>query len=100
MPKDVSAWSKNVRITAHVLREAHVVDHFDDGDHIEADAIAHALWDMDESFRKLTNEVFPKILDENLTAEQVREILFEVREDLRHAVYHIADCKFLKDILD
>jgi hypothetical protein len=67
------------------------LNRFNSNDHNEAGALAHALGDMEGSFRKLLDEVFPKALDQPMSEEQLNEFVWSIRDELRHIVYHIRD---------
>jgi hypothetical protein len=83
--------------TSQLLRATQAVAQYDDTEHDEAEAVAHAVWDLDESFRKLTGEIFPKLEKSPLSKAQIQDILWEIRDELRHITYHINDCRSFKD---
>ena len=82
-----------------VLSRLPSVTRFDTQEHCESDALAHAIDDLDASFRAFSQNIVPRLLREGLDSESVQDILLEIREELRHVVYHIRDCKTFKDIL-
>ena len=83
--------------TSQLLRQTDAVAQYDDTEHDEAEAVAHAVWDLDESFRKLTGKIFPKLENSQLSKAQIQDILWEIRDELRHISYHINDCRSFKD---
>jgi len=75
------------------------ISRFDQGDHSESDALAHAILDMETEFSALSLEVFPKLLEADISPERADEIVWEIRDRLRHIVYHIRDCRSFQQIL-
>lgn len=61
--------------------------------------LAHALLDLEQPFCTTLDELLPKLLDETLTAEQLDDVLFGIREELRHVLYHVKDTKFFSHML-
>ena len=84
--------SKNLSSSPRISR-------FDQGEHSEADALAHAILDMETEFSALSSEVFPKLLEADISAEKADEIVWAIRDRLRHIVYHIRDCRSFQHIL-
>ena len=61
-------------------------------DREKADALVHALVDIEESVRKIYVELVPELvgtLDESPDA--FKEKLWDIREEFRHIAYHIED---------
>jgi hypothetical protein len=59
---------------------------------IEREALLHALLDIAESFEKVYSTIIPQI---NLlkNKQDIREGMWELREEFRHIQYHINDAK-------
>lgn len=55
-----------------------------------AEAWLHALADIKESTDKIFNNYLPLCID-TLSPEKSRELLWTIREELRHIQYHIED---------
>ena len=62
----------------------------------EAEVLAHAFGDLEESFRTFLNEQLPGLLDDRKTPAEVFDILIEIGEEFRHILYHIHDPKFYR----
>lgn len=90
---------RSITALANVLAQSQLVGRYDLDDHVEADAIANAIADMEAEFQTLTEVVFPKLSASSLSEKDINEILWEVRDRLRHVVYHINDCRTFRDIL-
>jgi len=61
-------------------------------DREKADALVHALVDIEESVRKIYVELVPELvrtLDE--PPDAFKEKLWDIREEFRHIAYHIED---------
>jgi len=75
------------------LRKSKKINSYDSLEEREADTVAHALLDMLESFKTVSNFV-TKLNESKLTEEEVDELLLDVGEELRHIIYHVDDMKF------
>ena len=87
------------KISENLARSKKVVAYTTDF-HDEPDSIANAILDLEATFGVLTKEVFPKLLEPTADVTSLEEVLWEIRDNLRHIVYHIRDCKSFKDALD
>jgi hypothetical protein len=85
---------------AERLSEITQVDRYSDKDHDESWTLVHAFGDLEESFRELTDNKFPKLFREDLSDEEVYELLLEIGEELRHIQYHINDPRFYEYIVE
>ena len=83
-----------------LLAKSTNVTRYDQGSHIEAGTIVHALSDMERSFHELFERILPKLVEGDPSAAQVDEVLWEIRDELRHIVYHIRDPKTFSDVLE
>ena len=72
------------------------VRRLDTPEHIEAEALAHALLDLNESFRAYTNEHLPRLLSASEDAHNTYEVLLDIGEELRHITYHLKDAGFFR----
>ncbi len=70
------------------------VTRYDEGEDKEAWTLAHAFLDLEESFNRFINEQLAKLKNENLTNEQVYDILLDIGNNFMHILYHIHDPKF------
>ncbi len=72
------------------------------GKHLEFDHLAHALVDINEICLKLTTVEFPRLMKENITENEVKGILSDVRMELEHFLYHIVDARYFeaRDIIE
>jgi hypothetical protein len=59
----------------------------------QADTLANALLDVEGSFKEM-NEKIPKLYLEDLTKDEVEDLILDIGEELRHILYHINDTRF------
>jgi hypothetical protein len=64
----------------------------------ESWVIAYSLSEIEESCQKISIGLLKKLADAE-TREQVDCVLFDIREELRHILYHIKDSEFFRNIL-
>jgi len=64
-----------------------------------AETFAHALLDMSESFKKVESELLPKIERAEHDSE-IEDAIFQIREEVRHILYHVKDAGLFEDILE
>jgi hypothetical protein len=62
----------------------------------EAGKLVHAFSDLEDSFRTVLYKQFPRLADPSVRAEQLENLLLEIREEFRHIVYRIEDPKFFR----
>jgi hypothetical protein len=72
------------------------VTRFDDGEHSEAETLAHAFIDLEGSFQKFLEEQLPKLFDADLTNEALHDLLLDMGEEFRHILYHLKDPRFYR----
>ncbi len=77
------------------LLKSEKVNEFDTVEEKEAFTLAHTFIDIKESF-EVYNELFQRISSENITKDEVDEILSDIGDELRHILYHIKDPKYYK----
>ncbi len=70
------------------------VTKFDEGEHREAWALAHAFADLEESFDKFLNEQLPRLVRDSPDVAEIPDVLLEIGEEFRHILYHLRDPKF------
>ncbi|MBC7487906.1 MAG: hypothetical protein H7282_14280 [Cytophagaceae bacterium] len=58
----------------------------------QASTLAHALIDIEESIDVIKNKI-PQIYSNDLTKEEVDDLVLDIGEELRHVLYHIKDTK-------
>ena len=73
---------KMMRLEA-ILSRYQTVTRLDAGERKESETLAHAFSDLEESFRKLTDEFFPKLENEELSEQDFFELLHDVGEEFR-----------------
>jgi hypothetical protein len=58
---------------------------------------AYAIWEIVRSLRKIDCELIPSILSAS-AREEAEQALHEIREELRHVLYHIEDSAYISVI--
>lgn len=76
------------------LEKSSKVNSYDSENEKESVRLAHAIIDMSESFKEILENLSPKLISNNVTEEEVEDILLGIGEELRHIIYHIKDPKF------
>ena len=51
--------------------------------------LAHTFSDLEESFSKCLDEYFARFQQKDLDASEVKDLLLDIGEELRHILYHI-----------
>lgn len=67
--------------------------------HDEPETLVHAFSDLEESFHKFLDEQLPRLSDPSTQGEALEELLLDIREQVRHMLYHLRDPEFFR-ILD
>lgn len=78
---------------AQSLRNCAAVAQFDTDGEEQAWTLAHALGDLEESFRTVVDGLLPKLVRTN-DSREVESVLHEIGEEFRHVLYHLHDCRF------
>jgi hypothetical protein len=76
------------------------VSRFDQSGEPQSATLAHALTDLEKSFREILDRLLPKLLDESLNPDQLDDVLLDIGEELRHVLYHIRDPKYFGYLFD
>lgn len=74
-----------------LLSKYDCINRFDLDSDKEAWTLAHTFLDLRESFENCLSVHFPKLLQENLSEEQIQDLLGDIGEEFRHILYHIRD---------
>jgi hypothetical protein len=62
----------------------------------EAEALVHALSDLEDSYRRYLDEELPGLLRENLSDDELLDALWEIGEGMRHIAYHLYQPDFFR----
>ena len=79
---------------ARRLSECPKITRYDDGEHKEAWALAHAFGDLEGSFRAFLDTHLPALMQKSLSDDEIYDLLLNIGEEFRHILYHIMDPKF------
>ncbi len=90
----------NLRNLAERLSRCRAVTRFDIGEDQEAWTLAHAFADLEQSFRKVLDDQLPRFLQEELSENEINELLLDIGEEFRHVLYHIRDPQFYRYLLE
>jgi len=80
---------EDVARLANALTRLPEVTRFDEGDHLEASALADSLSDLEHSFREFLDEILPKLAASE--GEELYDQVLETAESFRHILYHILE---------
>lgn len=92
----VNIMAERMNQFAKILSRCKKVNDFDDKKDKEAWSLAHSFIDLEESFKTLLNELFPKLIDKNIKEAEIEDTLLEIGEEFKHILYHIFDPKFFR----
>ena len=87
-------FASNYKRLANILSKYEKITRYDQGDEKEAWTLSHAFLDLNESFKKFSCELLPKLFNENLSEEEIVDILHTIGEEFRHILYHIKENKY------
>jgi len=96
---NIMDFNQKLEIIAQNLKKSEKVNRYDNGEELEAYTIAHALLDIEESATVLSKNFIPKLLSNDITENELNEILIDMGDVFRHIIYHIKDSKYY-DYLD
>ena len=82
------------RLLTERLSRIPAVRKFDLPGEPQAATIAHALSDLEESFRTTLEHLLPRVVDSQLTSDELNDVLLDIGEELRHILYHVKDPRF------
>ena len=88
--KDVSAENA----LGEVLARCPEVSSYDQDEHREAWALAHAFSDLEESFWVFREELLPKLTEGQLDPGEIHDVLLDIGEEFRRIAYHLKNLKF------
>ncbi len=77
-------FSRELEIIATTLRKSEKVNSHDSEEEKESETLAHSLLDMEESFKVILNELLPRLRTNNLSGEEVDDVLLDLGEEFRH----------------
>ncbi len=66
----------------------------------EPEKLAHALIDIAESFEAALIRHYPRLARPEASDEELMDAIEDLREQLRHVVYHAHDSEFLRTVFE
>jgi hypothetical protein len=94
----ILAEMETIKTLALVLSTCTEVNRYDQGSEREAWTLALGLSDIEESMAKVYNDLIPALLTGTHSSDEIYDILLNIREEMRHALYHIRDPQFFKPL--
>jgi len=76
------------------LSKCKYIKKFDKKDEPESWTLALAFNDLEDSFRKILVDLFPKLIQKELNESEIKDLLLDIGEEFRHIIYHIKDSNF------
>ena len=64
----------------------------------EVGTIVHALSDLEGSLHTFLDDQLPKLADPSARGDVLEDLLLEVREEVRHILYHLRDPEFFRQL--
>ena len=83
-----------------ILEKSKKIKSLNEGSHVESEALAHSILDIIESSSLISNELFPKLMSQDISEEEIEDILQDISDEFRHILYHINDPKYFKHLSD
>ena len=87
-------WAALYRVLGERLSTCPEVTRQDGGERQEPWALAHALVDLEESFRAFLEDQLPRLVREQLQPSEIFDLPLDIGEEFRHILYHIKDPRF------
>lgn len=99
---DPEAWTAELlRLQGRLVESAEITGPGDTAEReAEAEALALALVDIRESLRAALDEHYPRIAAADASDAELAEAIADLREELRHVVYHVHDSRFLRAVFE
>lgn len=69
-------------------------------DENQADTLANAFIDIEESIKKIANIDIPQLYLKDLKEEDIDNLILDIGDELRHLLYHIKDTKVYNYLFD
>src|SRR6267143_6643118 len=93
-------FAADLRSLAERLENCEQVRRYDTAEEKEGWTLAHNLMDLEESCRAFLEKLLPRLRTDDLSPEQINELLLEMGEEFRHMLYHIKDSEFFAYLRD
>ena len=90
---------EKLKIITHNLEKCERVTKHSNSEENQADTLANSLIDIEEDIQKIEVQIF-KLYSEELTKDEVDDLILDIGEELRHILYHVNDARvfdYLKD---
>jgi hypothetical protein len=82
------------------LEKCERITRYSTNDENQADTLANALIDIEQSLKKIIDEDIPKLYLNDLNEEDVDDLILDIGEELKHLLYHIKDSKVYNYLFD
>ena len=90
---NLSNSAESIKSLAKKLSKSKKVNRYNHGEE-EASTLSHGFSDLEKSFKIFIEELLPKLLKEDISEEEIDEILWDIGDEFRHILYHIKDSKY------
>ncbi len=85
---------ERLNLIAKNLNKSKIVKSYDSNEESESQVLAFSFLEIEESCKKLVQDLFPRLYSDTLSEEEVYNLLLDIGEEFRHILYHINDTKF------
>lgn len=92
-------FEKKIELIVSTLKKSKQVTSLDRDNDIEAYNIAHALFDIEEAAKTIT-ELRLKLESNTLGEMEINDVLTDIGDELRHILYHIKDMKYYDYLIE
>ncbi len=93
-------YAEKYRILIQNLMKSKIVNSYDTPEEKESATLTHALLDMEEGFKAISDDLLPQLLIKNIEEEEVDDVLSSIGEKLRHILYHIHDPNYFNYLIE
>jgi hypothetical protein len=84
---------EKLKTITHNLEKCERVNRYSTKEENQADTLANVFIDIESGLKKIIQEQIPKLYLNELTEEEVDDLILDIGEDLRHLIYHVNDTK-------
>lgn len=95
MTRNKNFGSELKNLAEHLEKSAEVT-RYDSEEEKESWTLAHDFLDLEESFGRFVRDYLVRLKTEELSADEVGDLLVDIGEEFRHILYHIRNSRFYK----
>ena len=94
MDNPMLADPEKINELARILARYECVSRHDQRDEVEAGTLASGFSDLEKAFRRILQELLPKMIVGKLSEREALDVLLLIGDEFRHIDYHLRDNRF------